>query len=389
MLGTAGPRTSLDVVLSDTETALLRSWIASGQPGAALATAHPGSGLTTLVGLLVREMGLDAAWVTPGQAGARELLSQALQSGTSVSGRQKLVVLDEYDQGEDQGLDATGAIKRAARGAQLLCLSHAVSCSARQRADVCRRFGGRVFAFPRPSPARLFGPCRAACPPSVPDDAVRAACVAARGDIRSALRALGFLARAAPAAAPTTTTFAKDERMDAREAVVLVLDSTRQASASLGDAIRGACGEPGVAAMGVFENYLGSGPTLHAAAQAADAMSAADVVDAHVARRVAWDDSVLVGTHAALALAAPAMALDGRAPAKLPDKVGGVWSKEFNRHARARLLREVSFRRLEQNLQPFSAADVSMVVALPHGPAVLGYTQPAAAKRLQRLRFRS
>lgn len=405
LLASTTPRTSLGTLYSDVDVAALRAWLMAAGPGAAaLATAPTGSGLSTLVRLLVKEVGLDAVWVCSGTPRVRALLHAAGANPVSVVLRRAIIVVDEID-----GMAATGdtgladalAFVKTKPPVPMLFLGKA--CRSVKPMEFAKAWP--KFAFARPPPSRVAAYLRGvAAAHGVPLDApaIDALAAQAKGDVRSAIMAMDFarshqrshqpatphqplaggqaslLAFFKPA--PRVTVDVKDDADDGLDLVEAVLRGDR--GRTVADALAVFSMEPGMVPMGVFENYAAATHDIHVAARIADEFSAADTVDRYMYAKQAWD---LHDAYGALALAAPAMAMhhhpaaaQGRRPApKKPKrsavavkppaptihvtKFGSVWSKSYNMCAKQKNLKAIALKYAEAALVPMGPCDLAFV----------------------------
>lgn len=372
------PRTSVGVLFAAAEVACLRAWVASGAPGPALATAAPGSGLTTTVQLLLAEARVDAVWVGAGTQRTRALLAQAGGSPVSVTMRRKVIVVDEFD--AIVATDVTTATDilafiRSQPPLPVLVLTHATrSAKALEYAKRWPRFG-----FARPPAAAVAAYLRGVADAhgvQATDADLAALAKAVRGDVRSALGALdlrrvgdgpggpgGAGGAGEAGGAGGLAAAVKDEAIEGLDLVEAVLRGQR--GDTLLDCLRVYGSEPGVVPMGVYENYLASlaRNDLRAAACAADAFSAADVVDRHMYAKQAWECTDLYG---ALAVGGPSLSLR-RHRTVPPDarvgvtKFGSVWSKAYNACAKTKIVRALMLRYAEAGAAPLAAPDLAWV----------------------------
>lgn len=356
------PRTSLGCLFGDTAVACLRQWMASGAPGPALATAAPGSGLTTLVQLLVRETGLDAVWVGCATPRVRALLDHAGANPVSVTMRRKLVVVDEFDAlgcGDSSALADALAFARGKPPVPLLFLAHAT------RSQKTHEFAKSwpLFHMGRPSPAAVAAyllRVRAAHAPDVPVAEVEALAAAVKGDVRAALTALDLRRRREGAVD------VKDEVCDGLDLAEAVLRGER--GATVPECLRLFGMEPAVLPMGVHENYLpclgGGAQDVDAAAAVADAFSRGDLVDRYMYARQAWEVMDVYGAHV---VAAASMALRrrrSRVPAGFGiTKFGSLWSKMYNTCAKTKNVRALAAAYAEAGRTPLRPCDLAYVRA--------------------------
>jgi hypothetical protein len=200
------PRTSLDSLLSAVEVASLRKWLAAeSAPGrVALVLGGPGSGVTTLLTLLVRELGMEPVWARAATPRLRTFLGDSGTSHTAVNGKRKVVIIDEYDVivgDAAASVDVASFLKRKP-AAPVVLLAHAVRSA--KSADAAGKAADR-FVFQRPTwpvvARRLSQICEI---DGIDASAAQLEALArtVKGDVRGALAALDMYARR-PCAAET------------------------------------------------------------------------------------------------------------------------------------------------------------------------------------------
>lgn len=394
------PRTSLGCLYPPTEVAALRSWMACGA-GPALATAAPGSGLTTLVGLLAREAAMDAVWVGCTTPRVKHLLLQAGASPVSVTLRRKIIVVDEFESfgaGDTSAQADALAFAKASPPLPVLFVSHA---NRSQKSTEFAKTWPR-FEFGRPSVASLRSYLRTVCDKhgvSADDDGIAAVVRSTKGDLRAALNTLDTIAigGAGRVDAESAERYAKDETADALDVVESLLRGTR--GADVAGCIKSYYLDSTVVPMGVFENYLASlgAADLQAAQRAAESFSVADCLDRYMYSRQAWGAADL---YAVAAVAAPVMhAQRWRVSKPSPtfgiSKFGSVWSKTYNMYAKMKHVKQIAHARTEAGLVPLPVADLSILrgcmrAALDAGDdaaleKVCAWLNPAQALQLVRL----
>jgi hypothetical protein len=359
----ARPRTSLGCLYPDAEVQALRAWMASGNTGPALATAGPGSGLTTLIALLVSEVGLEAVWVGCATPRLKALLEQAASSPVTVTCRRKIIVVDEIEAmaagGDTSPLSEATAFARCNPPVPMLFAGRAT------RSQKSLEFAKKwpQFSLGRPSAARVAAYLAAVSRQhGIPatEAALAHLASAARGDLRAALIALDMHARAPrPSAAGPGDVPAhdKDEATDALDLVEAVLRGER--GRTVQDCLKIFGMESAVVPMGLYENYLASlGPQdAGAAFDAAEGFSQADVLDRHLYARQAWDNLEAYGV---CCVAVPSLSLCRRRRRPPPPsfgvtKFGTVWSKVYNMCAKTKHVRAINAALAEAGLQPHDA----------------------------------
>jgi hypothetical protein len=367
LLDLCRPRTSLGCLYSDAEVASLRAWMASGARGPALVTAGPGSGLTTLLALLVREVGLDAVWVGSATPRIKQLLQQAGASPVSVTLRRKIIVVDELDAlaaGDAMAMADALAFARSAPPLPVLFASHATRS---QKSLEFARAWPR-FALGRPAApalaAYLGGVARKHGVPA-DEGALRALADRVRGDVRAALMALELVRGGGGDGAAAAVVDVKDERADGLDLAEAILRGER--GATVPECLRVFGMEPAVVPMGVYENYLSSlgRDDLRAACEVAHGFSDADLVDRYLYARQAWD---VMEAYGVCCVAAPSLALRRHRRRPPPPsygiaKFGTVWSKVYNMCAKAKHVKQLAAALAEAGVQPLGVCDLSWVRA--------------------------
>lgn len=363
------PRTSLGCLYGDTAVAALRAWLMAGAAGPALATAAPGSGLSTLVRLLLRETGLESVWLGGAQPRLRAVLEHAVANPLTVTLRRKAVVIDDVDAlaATDSAAfaDVLACIRRRPP-VQVLCLGH----DSRSQKTYEYAKAWTRFALGRPSASTLAAYLRRVAEAHLPRDLdatllddVAKRC---RGDVRAALSALDVYARAPPPPASgaareppaAAAGFCKD---DASEGLDIVEALLRGEHAGVAGGLRAFRQEPSVVPMGLYENYVSALRPCDAAiaADVAHAYSNADLVDRYMYSRQCWD---VFDAYGACAVCDPVARL-GAAPrrALTVQKFGSVWSKLYNMCAKTKHVKSVNAKRAEHGLAPLGACDLASV----------------------------
>lgn len=364
------PRTTLDVLLSQTELGALRAWLRQGTGGPARVTAPQGAGLTTAVTLLAREMDFETLWLTPGQHRAKHLLADAASSTVAVNGKKKLVVLDDFDtmSSDAQLVGELASLAKAGCRVPILCLGH--SSRMPKLDDSTKKWA--AFKFARPSTKTLAARVHHIAQTEGLDLSAESAdslCRAARGDIRSVLNSLDLSRRAAAAAAAAdgeqgttgttgrvAATYVKDVTMEGLDVVAMLLS---QPESEMIESLRLASLDSSVVPMGLFENFLDIADGIESAAVADDYFSLADVAEKKAYASQSWD---LLDLHLALSVAGPCVTLKRKQGAVSdPKKFGIVWSKMYNQCAKAKGLRAVAHARAEAGLGTLGACDLAFV----------------------------
>lgn len=365
----ARPRTSLGCLFPAAEVAALRAWMsAGGGTGPALVTAGPGSGLTTLLTLLVREVGLEAVWIGCATPRVKQLLQHAGASPVSVTLRRKIIIVDEFDafgSGDSSALSDALAFAKASPPLPVLFASH----SSRSQKSQEYAKGWPRFEFGKPGGAVMRTYLRSVCDRhgvDATDDIVAKVVARVRGDLRAGLMTLDAMRIGGSMKGDADVCrHAKDESDDALDIVEGLLRDNR--GRDLADCLKAYHMEPSVVPMGLFENYLaglrGGGADIAAAALAAESWAHADLLDRYIYRHQAWDVAEL---YAVAAVAAPVMHMR-RERASKPSptfgvtKFGSVWSRVYNMHAKMKHVRDIAHARAEAGLAALDTADLGLV----------------------------
>lgn len=353
------PRTSLGVLLSQTELGALRAWLRAGTGGAARVMGPQGAGLTTAVALLAREMDFEALWLTAGQQRAKYLLADAASSTIAVNGLRKLVILDDFDSlcTDVQLMSELASLTKAGCRVPILCLGHTSRMP--KLDDSAKKW--TTFKFARPSVKALVTrvlEIAAAEGIAMGTEAAEELCRAARGDVRSALNAMEMTHRVATAEtgpAPDRG-YVKDLSM---EGLDIVADLLAQPQSNVSETMRLAGMDSSVVPMGLFENFVDVAADIESVALANEYFSMADVIEKKAYASQSWD---LLEYHLALAVSGPCVVIKRKRGAiSDPKRFGVVWSKMYNQCAKAKGMRAVSHARAESALATLGVCDLAIV----------------------------
>lgn len=390
------PRTSLGTLFADVEVAALRAWL-GGSQGPALATAPGGSGLTTLVRLLLAEAGMDTVWIGCGTPRVKALLAAAGSSPVSVVMRRKAIVVDEVEAmgsaGETGALAEAVAFARSSPPLPVLFLGKA--CRSKKPTEFARAWP--KFPFARPSTLKMEAYLRGVAAKHricIPGCDVAALAKEAKGDVRAALMAMDLIAAGSGTGDDPQLQqgqrqrqhqhprrqLLKDEADDGLDLVEAVLCGER--AGSVEDALLVFRKDPGMVAMGLYENYLvGGGVDAAGAARLADLFASADVLDKYMYSRQAWD---LHDVYGAVAVGGTGAVVRGclettettsvpystrKAPRKRASVTtfGSVWSKSYNMFAKMKHVRAASLKCAEAGVAALGPCDLALVrLSLKH-----------------------
>lgn len=357
------PRTSLGVLYSETQVASLRAWMASGTPGPALATAGPGSGLTTLITLLIKEIGLECVWIGCGTVRIKALLEQAGANPLSVTMRRKIIVIDEADalpSGDSMALSETLAFAKSSPPVPVLFAMHV------NRSQKSVEFAKHwpKFELGRPTQAvmhRFLSKVVADKGVQIDPQKLIDLSRDTRGDVRAALMALDLAGRGRSAVAADVDT--KDEATDGLDLTEAVLRGERGSSVRECLNIFGM--ESAVVSAGIYENYLTSlgKDDMECAMQVAEDFSAADSVDRYLYSHQAWD---MYDVYGVFSVAAPSIVINHKRKSKPKPgfgitKFGTMWSKVYNMCAKTKHVRNLAAKYAEAGIQPLAPCDMAWV----------------------------
>jgi hypothetical protein len=329
----------------------LREWLGGGA-GAAWLTGTPGSGMTSLVRRLTRDM--EAVWLTPATLRSRQFLRDVCSHPLAVSGKRKVLVLDELDVvlGNEAAMLDVAFVVRHNTQVPVVCIlkSSRAACTC----DLAKK-AALVLHFPPPThDAMVAAVSRVAAAEGLAAARVDALCRAAPGDIRHVLQTLR--ADAQSTRAITMPTADAVERVLGRPTSVL-------------DALTLFSADAGALPSGLFEVYWRATKDVDACTAYLELASAGDVVDQTIHARHQWD---LYDVHGALTVASAAVTLP-RAPGVQLDKYGTAWNKNYAQCSKAKGVRGVAACRAARGLQALRPEDLATVrllvsAALQNGP---------------------
>jgi replication factor C large subunit len=257
-------------------------WLKKWKPGskAALLVGPPGTGKTTTVHLVAKEMGLQLVELNASDSRTKEKLSRKLGealTSTSLFGGTSLIFLDEVDGlagRADYG--AVDFIKDAVKKSE----SPVVMAANDSESDEVKKLGSVTskIVFRRPEPAEVVSRLEKISQRerlSVSKDQIAKIAEAANGDFRAAINFLqsGMAAR-------------KDEEMTTSESVNTFFDAADENAALR--ALRAYPGQPRDKVRDLFTAVVRSRVHEERKAGALDALSKADVVMGRIMKGKDW-----------------------------------------------------------------------------------------------------
>lgn len=319
----------------------VREWLDAGAAGTAWLTGHPGSGLTTLVRELTR--GMEAVWLTSATLRSRQFLRDVCSHHLAVSGKRKVLVLDELDVmlgNEAVMLDVAFAVKHNTTVPVVCILKSsrgAASCDLAKKAAL-------VVHFPPPThEAMVAAVTRVAAAEGLCLDGIEGLCRAAPGDIRHVLQTL----RAGIGAV--------------REITMQTADALAELLGGRGvDVVRALAlfsADAGGLPSAVFETYWQSTQDVSQITAYLDMASAGDVVDECIHASHRWE---LLEVYGALTTASAATLLPPTPGVKL-EKYGTLWNKNYAQCSKAKALKSIVACRASHGLAPLRAEDLAFV----------------------------
>lgn len=355
-----GPATSAQSALDPGGVEALRAFMrdANGSDASspcavakAYVTAHPGTGLTTTLTLLGREMDLRLVWIGADVKNLQDALDDASATRIASNGQRKVIVLDECD-AVLANKRSKAALVSYAGGVPLVCAGHPSRVSSRTAEFVK---GWTVIAFPKLG-FQDITPHLSRVPGADPKRVVAAA-ASTGGDLRAAFSALEMeMVSGKRAKKAKQARFAKDVFLGGLEAVDMLLTKKR---VTIDECLDLCADNPVIVPMGIFENYphvLARGD-IDVAAAAVDSMSMSDVMYERMNATQAWE---LQDPHGVWAVAAPALELRQRktASAMQTEKFGSVMSRIHNAQAKQKSAGIVNRARLGAGLDPMPVTDL-------------------------------
>jgi len=184
-----------------------------------------------------------------------------------------------------------------------------------------------IVPFPRPTVDRLAAHLKTVVAraklPAMSVANLRAIAEASKRDVRNALMTLD-LSRG-KALVPTSV---KDNDIDAVNAVHMLIHT--DAPLSMATALRLAHADTSIVPMMLFENYLDVATSIEKAADAADAMAFANVIED---RMYATGNFEMLDSYFGFSVASPSLAVRAKKNA-LPVRFGNMWSRISNMHVK-------------------------------------------------------
>lgn len=322
------------------KVAEVREWLASGVAGAAWLTGSPGSGMTSLVRELTRDM--EAVWLTSATLRSRQFLREVCSHPLAVNGKRKVLVLDELDVllgNEAVMLDVAFTVRHNA------CIPVVCILKSSRVATVCelQKKAALVVHFPPPTHDAMVAAVTAvAVAEGLQLADIDSLCHQAPGDIRHVLQTMR---------AGSTTT--RSITMQTADAVVVLLRDPCDVRTALSLYSADAGGVP----TGVFESYWQTSTNIDDVVAYVDSASAADVVDEVIHGKHRWD---LLDVHGSLTTASAAITLPKGRTVQL-HKYGAVWNKAYQLCSKTKTLKAIQAARSARGLPTMPATELAFL----------------------------
>lgn len=334
---------ALTLALDPEKIAEIQDWLRDAPPGIAWLTGSSGSGMTTMVTHLTRDM--EAVWLTTGSMRSRAFLREVCSSPRAVNGKRKVLILDELDVvlGNESAMADVTFLTKNNHAIPILCILK--STRAALACDMCRKASLVVHFQPPSFEDMVAAAMRVAALENLEarPATVAALCRATPGDIRHVLQSL----RADSATA-------RDVQIQTADAVAAVLGPETR---TVQDALRLFTADTGAIPAGIFEVYWQATADIGECAAFADMASLGDVVDSCIHSRQRWD---LLDVYGTLTTASAAIILPDDAHITL-DKFGTIWNKNYIQCAKSKTLKAVGAARMERGAEPLGATDIAFV----------------------------
>jgi hypothetical protein len=306
--------------------------------------------MTSMVRAIIDDLGMEAVWQTSGTLGKRAFLLNVCTSSVAVSGKRKVLVLDEMEAilgNEAVMADICHVIKHN-RCVPIVCISK--TTRAARTCDIGKK-AALTIEFPPPAAPDVEKWVMAvAASEGLKADPVevRALCGVTQGDAGHVLQTLRAASK------------------DVRDMTMLTADAVRtlyELPCTLDAAIRMYLADAGALSSAVFETYLQTGCSLDQMATMAALESCADLVDEYIHARNRWD---LLEVHGSLTAGAAATCVP-RTPNVALERHGILWNKMNLMLDRRKKLRNLSHTRLQQGLLThLDATDLASVRSMYH-----------------------
>ena len=334
---------ALTLALDPDKIDKIQAWLLAGTPGIAWLTGSSGSGMTTMVTHLTRDM--EAVWLTTGSLRSRAFLREVCSSPWAVNGKRKVLILDELDVllGNESAMADVAFLTKNNHAIPVICVLK--STRAALACDMCRKASLVVHFEPPSLEAMVAAASRVAALEKldVRPGGIEALCKATPGDIRHVLQSLR---------ADSVT--ARDVDVQTADAVAAVFGPS---VGTVQDALRLFSADTGAIPSGVFEVYWQASHDIRDCAAFADMASLGDVVDSCIHTKQRWD---LLDVYGSLTTASAAIMLPPCAHITL-DKFGTIWNKNYILCAKSKTVKALASSRMERGSTALGAMDVALV----------------------------
>lgn len=330
----------MKTALDASQVERVRHWLEVGQAGMAWLTGFTGSGMTSMVNDLTRDM--QCVRLTSSDTISRQLLKHVCSNSHSVNGKRKALILEECEvllNNEAVMADLSHIVKHN-KCIPIVCISKAsrvaLQCEFSKKASL-------VVNFQKPSFEAMVGAVtEVALAESLPVEVIKSLCHKAHGDVRHVVQTLR-----------TGASTMRDFSMQSAEAIATILGSVLTTREALNLYLADAGGVP----SGLWETFGQTTKDIDKCLAFLDMVSLGDVVDERIHSKQAWD---LMELHGCLTVASAAVTLP-KHPGVHLSKYGTVWNKRYMQCTKLKALKSISDRCARHGGMRLGAADLGYV----------------------------
>lgn len=344
----SAPSLSIDTVLFSPLVGDIKAWLSDEKNDAGFVSGPCGSGVTTLMTCVIRELGMESHTIDHLSKNFTTMLEDSNKIHTSIEGKKIIVVIDGIDSSAVGKRILTIVSDHVKNGSKhkFVCVGH------RERSSGSNDFAKKwkQFHFDAPTESRMFETLSRINEGRL-TDVTLAKIVRANphGDIRSCINSLEIELRR-----PGKQIDGRDSFVDGIDAIEYMLSKD---DATFSDVYKIYEQEPMMTSTGVFENYLRYFKSSDTISRLADSLSSSDVVSE---RMMSTQDWGLQYAHCAFSVGDVKMSLETNKKL-IVEKFGTVWSKSNNQRMNAKKLSMVRQKRQEASLTDLDVMDLDIL----------------------------